>query len=296
MNRYADKTFYQVSQDYLDSARGKIASTSLDRYLDALERDIYPKYAGSPMSQVTYAEVNNFIRVAPQLAAKRGRSLSRSGLSLIKAVMRNVIDYANSPEGVDKVDITWEKKEYEELSARELEIICRKAKNNHTQEMLAALLSIFCGMRTGEMCALNSNDVDIDKGEIYIHEIVHRIKNPRRNEEGQSRTIVIVEEISRDNQIRRVAFPKLLTDYIQEFKLSNKTLIRCKNDNLMDVRTLEKRLIRAFDSNEVKDICFERLRKTYVNGKANEGILDDVFSRTRIYKSYDTKLDEIAAY
>jgi len=80
----ADKTFRQVAEGYLASARGTIASTTYDRYLDALERDVYPEYANTPMADITDAEVNRFIKVAPGLAEKRGRSLTNSGLLVVK--------------------------------------------------------------------------------------------------------------------------------------------------------------------------------------------------------------------
>lgn len=269
-----NRTFYQVSQDYLSSARSRIASTTCDRYQDALERDIYPQYADTPMIEVTYAEMNRFLEMAPESAARRGRTITRSSLQLIKSVMRGVIDYGNGMNSVKREVMTWEKKEYEELSVEEQEIICRKAKHNHTPEMLAALLSIYCGLRTGEICALSSDDVNTSENEIYIHEIVHRVKNPRRDEKGQSRTIVIVEELSRKNHIRYVDVPGVLSDYISEFKLSGKTLIRGKEDGLMDVRTLEKRLIRMADVYNISDINFERLRKTFVRGKSDIELLN----------------------
>jgi len=140
-------TFRQVAEEYLEDARGKVASTTYDRYLDALERDVYPEYGDTPMSDVTDAEVNRFLKVATENAAKRGRSLTNSGLLVVKAVMSNVINYVNAAIGLEKAEIVLDRTEYEELTLPELEMICLKAKHNHCPEMLAALLSFFaeCG-------------------------------------------------------------------------------------------------------------------------------------------------------
>ena len=83
------------------------------------------------MTEVTEAEVNRFIKVAPELAEKRGRSLTNSGLLVVKAVMSNVINYANSISGIEKTEIVLERTSYEELSHAELEMVCLKAKHNH---------------------------------------------------------------------------------------------------------------------------------------------------------------------
>lgn len=286
------KTFKQVAEEYLADARGSIASTTYDRYLDALERDVYPEYADAPMVDVTEAEVNRFLKVAPGLAAKRGRSLTNSGLLVVKAVMSNVISFANAVDGMGKAEITWDKTSYEELTVRELEMICLKAKHNHCPEMLAALLSIFCGMRIGELCALNSDDVDGTRNEIYIHATVHRVRNPRKDDEGDGKkTVIMIEEIPRKKQIRRVAYPVILNDYISEFKLKGRPLVRNKNGGHTDPRTLENRLIRIMSVFRMEGINFERLRKTYMNGKADEQILNHIFLGIRADSPYGGQVD-----
>lgn len=285
------KTFRQVAETYLEDARGAIAATTYDRYLDALERDVYPEYADTPMTDVTEAEVNRFLKVASDNAAKRGRSLTNSGLLVVKAVMSNVINYANSVSGMEKAEIVLDRTSYEELTPQELEMICLKAKHNHCPEMLAALLSLFCGMRIGELCALSSDDIDDVRNEIYIHETTHRVRNPKKDEEGEKKTIIIIEEIPRKRQIRRVSYPEILKDYINEFRLKGRTLIRNKEDGQMDPRTLENWLNKIMSVFRIEGINFERLRKTYMNGKADEQVLNNIFQGIRPDSPYANHVD-----
>ncbi|WP_029199521.1 phage integrase central domain-containing protein [Oribacterium sp. NK2B42] len=287
----AGKTFKQVAEDYLAEAKGTIASTTYDRYLDALERDVYPEYASTPMVDVTESEMNRFIRVAPDLAEKRGRLLTNSGLLVVKAVMSNVINYANAASGIEKAEIVMDRTAYEELTTAELEMICLKAKHNHCPEMLAALLSIFCGMRTGELCALNSDDVDGVRNEIYIHETAHRVRNPKKDENEEKKTVIIIEEIPRKKQIRRVSYPAILNDYIDEFRLNGRPLIRNKDDEQADPRTLENWLTRIMSVFRIENINFERLRKTYMNFKADEQVLNNIFRGIHPDAPYDGHMD-----
>lgn len=285
------KTFKQVAEEYLADARGKIASTTYDRYLDALERDVYPEYGDTPMAEVTEAEVNRFIKIASDAAAKRGRSLTSSGLFVVKAIMSNVINFANAASGFGKNEISWERVSYEELTTQELEMIILKAKHNHCPEMLAAFLSIYCGMRIGELCALSSDDVDETRNEVYIHETVHRVRNPQKGEEGEKKTIIVIEEIPRKKQIRRAAYPAILNDYINEFRLKGRPLIRNKDGEQADPRTLENWLMRIMSVFRMEGINFERLRKTYVNGKADEQVLNNIFLGIRPNLPYSGNVD-----
>lgn len=66
--------------------------------------------------------------------------LTNSGLLVVKAVMSNVINYANSVSGMENAEIVLDCTAYEELTQQELEMICLKANHNHCPEMLAALL------------------------------------------------------------------------------------------------------------------------------------------------------------
>ena len=285
------KTFKQVAEEYLAEAKGTIASTTYDRYLDALERDVYPEYASTPMTDVTESEVNRFIKVAPDLAEKRGRSLTNSGLLVVKAVMSNVINYAKEAVGIEKAEIVMDRTSYEELTPREIEMICLKAKHNHCPEMLAALLCLYCGMRTGELSAIKSDDVDTTRNEIYIHETAHRVRNPKRDEPGEKKTIIVVEEMPWKKQIRRVKYPDVLTDYIKEFQIKGRPLIRSRNDERVDPRTLENWLLRIMKVFRVEGINFERIRKTYLNGNANEQVLNNIFLGIHLGTPYDGHVD-----
>ncbi len=146
-------------------------------------------------------------------------------------------------------------------------------------------------MRTGELCALKSEDIDPVRNEIYIHETVHRVRNPKRNESGENKTVIVVEEITRKKQIRRVHYPDILNDYIDEFRIQGKTLIRNSSNGLTDPRTLENWLKRAVNVFQMNDINFERLRKTYIKGKADEQVLNNVFRGVRPETPYVNHVD-----
>lgn len=285
------KTFRDVAEEWLIDVRETVASTTWDRYSDTLERDIFPEYADTPMEDMTESEMNRFLKIAPDLAKKRGRTVKSSSLQAIKAVMSNVIKYARAAEGEESADISREVISYESLTAPELEMICIKAKHNHCPEMLAALLAIYCGMRTGELCALKSDDVDKTRNEIYIHEIAHRVKNPKRDEEGEKRTIIVIEKIPRKKQIRRVSYPAILNDYIDEFRIKGKPLIRYKDGGQMDPRTLENWLNKIMSVFRIEGINFERLRKTYINDKADEQVLNNIFLGINPEVPYDGHVD-----
>lgn len=290
INPVKSRTFREVAEEWLANNKDSLASTTYDRYEDALIRDIYPEYADTPMEQVTIEEMNRFMGKAPELAKERGRTLKESALQIVRTVMSNVIQYACEEAMGWRTDLSYEAVSYEELTSKELEQICFRAKFNHCPEMLAALLSIYCGLRTGEICGLSCDDVDLSRMELYIHSIAHRVRN--QDEDSDKKTCVIIDEIARKNQIRRVKIPASLKDYVSEYMLPGRELIRGRDGvSTTDPRSLENRLIRVMDAFKIPGISFERLRKTYMKGKADEEILNNVFLGIRPEKPYTGALD-----
>ncbi len=288
--RFEEKTFRQVAEEWLESSKGRIAGTSYVRYSETLERDIFPDYGDTPMSAVTEAEMNRFLRKAPELAGQKGRNLKNSGLMVIRAVMSSVIRYYHKDENCRKPDLSYEINSYEALSAIEIEKICIRANYNKCTEMLSALLALFCGLRISELCALDCNDVDLDRMEIFIHRSIHRVRNS--NKGSDRRTMLVVEELSRKTQIRHVSIPGVIKDYIKEFYIPGRMLIR-KNDGSepTDPRSLEGRFTRIMDTFKFTNITYERLRKTYMSGAADELVLTNTFMGIKPDMPYEGSLD-----
>ena len=285
----SERTFRQVAEEWLDFIRDKVARTTHDRYADALIRDIYPEYEDTPIEKINFEEINRFTKIAPELAERRGRKLKESGLQIVRTTMTNVMQFASDPDygkaGIPRTIVS-----YEELLPQEIETICFRAKYNHCPEMLAALLSMYCGLRTGELSGLSSDDADLERMELYIHSTVHRVKNPDEN--AIKKTHIVVEELPRKNQIRRVSIPGVLKGYIAEFIIPGKPLIRAKDDeSLSDPRSLENRLLKIMELFGIKNINFERLRKTYLKEKADLQILNNVFQGIRPNKPYSGAID-----
>ena len=130
--------------------------------------------------------------------------------------------------------------------------------------------------------------------EIYVHSIAHRVRNQDSagDESWGSKTAVVIDEIARKNQIRRVKIPAVLKDYVSEFMVSGRALIRGRDGvSTTDPRSLENRLIRVMDAFKIPGISFERLRKTYIKGKADEEILNNVFLGIRPERPYSGAVD-----
>lgn len=83
----------------------------------------------------------------------------------------------------------------------------------------------------------------------------------------------------------------ILNDYIGEFIIKGRPLIRNKDGEQIDPRNLENWLKRIMSVFRMENINFERLRKTYMNGKADEQVLNNIFLGIRPDSPYGNHVD-----
>ena len=283
------RTFREVAEAWLADNKDNMATTTYDRYRETLERDVYPTYKNTPIKDITLEEMNRFLANAPEMAKKQGRTLKSGTLQIIRAVMSNVIQYAFADNNNGGTVIDRDFTSYETLLPEEIETICLRAKYNHCQELLAALLFIFCGIRNGEICGLSCDDIDLERMEIYIHKTVHRVSNP--DKEARKKTRLVLEDIPRKKQVRKVPIPAVLKEYINEYMIPGRMLIRNKDGLMTDPRTLENKMLRIMDAFGLKNINPERMRMTYQKGKSDEQILTNIFLGIRPDRPYSGAMD-----
>lgn len=288
---YDGKTFREAAQNWLENRRDEIAPTTYSRYVEALKRDIYPNYADTPVKDIDEAEIGHFIFSILEKAEKQGKKVRQSTIQIISTIMNGVVQSAGESSSLEQADVTFEKNPYEALSPSEIKRVCVCARYNHTPEMLAVMLTLFCGIRTGEVCALNWDDVSLERREIFIHRSAHRVKNT--DPDHGKKTQIVVEEIPTKKHIRKVEFPSGLAEYIEEFHAPGKNALTGLADTPMDARTLANRMERVFEAYSVKGINFQRLRKTYVDGRADVDILADVFQGKKPSAPYAGVLDTV---
>lgn len=82
--------------------------------------------------------------------------------------------------------------------------------NTHTNQLsLAILLSLFAGLRVGEICALRKENIDLKNGFISIKESVERIKQKDGNSE-----LILLEPRSKAS-LRHVPMSSFVKEFLR---------------------------------------------------------------------------------
>ena len=270
LNNTEDKTFYAASQQWLDHIKDSVAATSFQRYESLLDIYINKNFGELAIKDISAAEVDKYIEEINRTKGKRAKdrkNLKPSTLRFVRNLIKNVIAYVTYGEELYEPDIEGKasaikNSQYEALSESDLRKICLCAKYERCPEMLAVLLMIYTGIRLGEICALSSDDIDFDKGTIYIHKSLHRLKNIDKN--ANNKTINVIAEIPTQNQIRYEEIPASIIQYVSDFSIPGSLLLTGEKDRPMEPRTLSNRIDKLFDAHMIEHIPFQRFARVKI--------------------------------
>lgn len=111
------------------------------------------------------------------------------------------------------------------------------------------LLTLYTGVRPGELCACQKQNLDLSNQFLKILETLHRIKNLDSN--AKSKTKIIIDDPKSFKGIRNIPIiDDLIAIALNLYKdvPNNAFLLTGKTDHYMEVRTLENRVKKVFNA------------------------------------------------
>lgn len=126
---------------------------------------------------------------------------------------------------------------------------------------LGILLSMFLGLRIGEVCGLRWGDIDFESQTVKIARTVERIADTSPT--AQHRTKVIISEPKTEKSIRTIPLPVFLTEYIQKQRKANSVYLLSENHHFIEPHCFYLRYKKFLRRNHIPDYTFHALRHTF---------------------------------
>lgn len=126
---------------------------------------------------------------------------------------------------------------------------------------LGILVSLYTGIRIGELCALRWENIDLEDEIISIRQDVQRMKNFG---EGESNTTVIFQTPKTETSVREIPIPPALLPYLKAHQEKGEAfLIHGKRKPFAEPRTVEYRFAKILDVCSLKHFRFHMLRHVF---------------------------------
>ena len=180
-----------------------------------------------------------------------------------------------------------EKKEIQILS-KENQLLLEKYLLEHLSPLSFGIyLTLYTGLRIGEICALNIHDFDLENQKIIIHHTLSRVLS----EDDSSKTKVILSSPKSLSSIREIPLPIFIISLLKRISYQENSYILTNKNTFMDTRTLLYHYKSILKKLNLGTYTFHSLRHTFATRCIKEGCNPKTLSLLLGHSSIKITLD-----
>jgi len=282
-NIWANRWLFELSKP-------NIKPSTFSNYHGHLIRHILPQLGAMNLAEISFLEIQDFVTylgkvgLSPSTATTVFRVLS----ACLKSARRFKEIEFNPCEDVVLPTVTLPK--IDVLSPdeqKQLEHVSQKLEaDTHT----AVMLSLYAGLRIGEICALKWEDIDFDNNIININHTIQRIALLDNFDRIGNKTMIVTDKPKSAKSARQVPMPDVISELLNEIKASDGYVLG-ENGEYLDIRTLQYRFKSVLKRAGIRDIKFHVLRHTFATRCVKCGIdvkiISEILGHTTVQLTLD---------
>lgn len=147
---------------------------------------------------------------------------------------------------------------------------------------ICTLLSLYTGLRIGEVCGLKWEDIDLKKGCLSVNKTVERISL------GNGKTKVVVGDPKTESSIRKVYVPTFIIELLKEHNKASDLFVLSGKLKPTEPRTLQYRFEKILKKAGIRDMTFHSLRHIYATLCIEKGM--DIKTLSELLGHSDVKI------
>ncbi len=276
-------TFEQAGLKWLDYIKLRVKPSTYANYLYLFTRHLHPYFGNTDMKKLTKTMVHQFIDDKlshGRLNGKGGVShkYMRDMLSIVKSIAAFCEDQYDIISQIANVKSRKpEQREMKVLTEPQQKHLSVYLMENLTEQNLGILLSLYTGLRLGEVCGLLWEDFDDETGSLRVGRTVQRISD------NKGSTYLAAGTPKTSASMRYIPLPQFLWNILSERKAEKNMPIISNNMRYTEPATLRRSFKSSLHKCGLPEIRYHDLRHT--------------FATTCVQKQFDVKaLSEILGH
>ena len=252
-----DKTKLAVLCDnWLTLKEQYIKESSFVKYKSILERHIKPYFNEIPVNKIDEHTIEAF---AKNLTVK---GYSAQTVKITLSVLEGVFLYFKIDVSVKRIIPKKGQKEIHILSSNDLLKFEKYLLYGQDAYKIGILLSLYTGIRIGELCALKWEDIDLNAGTVKINATLQRIQDFKGISGNKTR--IVITEPKTPSAKRTIPLPDFIIKRLKAVDPKNgSAFLLTGTERFTEPRALTYVFKKYIKESGVPDINFHALRHTF---------------------------------
>lgn len=262
----ADMELSELMARWLRYKKGFVKESTYANFVLHAENHINPFFEGRVIGSITEGDLQDFI----VHLYTEGRMNRRGGFGVrsIRGIMlplKLALEYAwKYNRSIDKLE--WELLEYPKenqadqvrsMTYEQQQAFVKSVYQELNRKTAGYLLTLFTGMRIGEVCGLQVCDISIALRKIYVKQTVQRIYD---KEDG---TRIIIGTPKTEHSLRTIPFPELLVPVLSAYCKDTDGYFLTGNQKPCEPRVLRQCFCRFLKRHNLPPMKYHELRHTF---------------------------------
>lgn len=268
-------TFSRITDEWLNSRKDAIKGSTYAQYSFMIDKYILPQLGNRMLSALSSDLLNEYLKNLLRFGRADGKGgLSPKTVSDIRSILMQVIGYAKELNYSCPADL---KIFYPKKRQPDIEVLT-KAEQNRLEQILfqssdpirlGIILSLYGGLRIGEVCALQWGDFNYTAGTVKISKTVMRIKNMTPN--SFKKTRVIIDRPKTEHSYRTIPLPSFIMDILIPENKASDCYILSGTTNYIEPRICLKQYKQVLKEAGLRSFTFHALRHTFATRCVENG-------------------------
>ena len=272
----------EICKLWLIARKTRIKESTYTRYVRIVDRYILNHLGGYFISRINTETLE-------MMQEKLMESLADKTVSDIMSVFKGIWQYGKEKGypccswKVQKVKVK-SNNIVTILSPETIRQIVKALENYDEHVRIGIIITLYTGIRIGELCGLRWSDIDLDNNYIYIRRTIERIAN---TDTGGNKTKVIISEPKTDHSFRIIPMPIELFGFIKQYAKTDDTYLLTGTCKYTEPHCFYMRYKTFLRKNNLGDYTFHELRHTFATRCVDLGF--DIKSLSEILGHSDVR-------
>lgn len=252
---------------WLIEKKDYIKESTYANYSNNIFNHIIPKLGNYTLNEINHKIIQDFLLEL----SKNGRKDNTGGLSEktikdITIIVKGSIKKGINEGKIKHIELSFnypknnKEKSIYILTKYEQNKITNYVLDNRNTKNIGFLISLYSGIRIGELCALQWKDIDFKNNKLMISKTIQRVYI---KDKDKSISKVIITTPKTKNANREIPVNKDFLEIIKSLKTDKDNYILSNSDKYIEPRTYRKYFNKILKELKIKHFNFHSLRHTF---------------------------------